>query len=74
MSTPRIVKLLLQMPEEELEELEQLAWERDLTVTDTLPQAVQTERFFHDSLRKGNSSCCTSLTGRTSVSSCSDPR
>lgn len=74
MSTPRIVKLLLQMPEEELEELEQLARERDLTVTDTLRQAVQTERFFRDSLRKGSSSCCGSLTGRTSVSSCSDPR
>ena len=54
MSASKIVKVTFEMPVEELEELKQLAGQRDLTVTDTLRQAVKTEKFFRDNANRGS--------------------
>lgn len=49
-----IVKLLIELPEEELEELRKLAEEQHVSMTDAARKAVATERYLRDNLKQGS--------------------
>ncbi len=47
-------KVTVNLPDELVEELKRLASQRNLTVTQVLRQAIESERFLQDELEKGN--------------------
>ena len=47
-------KVTVNLPDELVDELRRMAEERDLTMTQVLRQAIESERFLQDELSKGN--------------------
>ena len=48
-----IVKLVVDLPEKELEQLQKLADEQEISMTDAIRKAVATERYLRGHLKQG---------------------
>lgn len=48
------VKVIVNLPKQQMVKIQALATLKDLTVTDVLMQAIRTELFLQEEIRKGN--------------------